>query len=1383
MTQRSSTVSSYVARLLLGVLTVATSLSLATEARSCGSPNSTRHDTATVQMELADSVTALTSSENPSVQGQAVTLTATVTSSFCIPVGTVALYLDGNRIDEGSLVDSAVSFIVSPPPGTSEYEARYEGSIEHNVSSTTLVQQVKADTSTTLVSTPNPSASGQTVELIATVNSLGGGVPAGSVSFRNGAAEIGRASLSGVLAGNGVIAAGGTHSCALTSGGGLVCWGANRDTEPGSATPLGVAGLSADVQMVGVGAGYFTCALTVTGAVKCWGKNGSGQLGDGSGADSATPVNVAGLETGSSAIATGVLHACAIVADRGVMCWGNNSRGQLGDGSLMTGLSPVRVSPLENVQAVVAGNDHTCALSTDHVVRCWGGNTVGQLGTGAIASEIRQPGQHVPIGQDVSSIAAGSNHTCALTVAGSVYCWGWNQYGQLGDGTSTTRKTPRLVLGLSSGVQAIAANGTSTCALTSSGEARCWGDNSNGQLGDGTTVDRTQPQAVVGLSSSVYAIAVGSSHSCALMISGTASCWGANQKGQLGDGTFVSRPVPAGVAGLTGQVRAAGSFSTNAFAAGEHILSAAFEGSEEFLPSESAPVAHTVRALTTTALVTSTGNPTLGDVITLTANVSSPDGIPDGNVTFYNGRQTRGTVALVSGVATVSMTVSSIELNDVSVVYHGSEAYVGSTSDKIILDIQKASTSTTLNPNPTSWVYGQLVNLSASVTSTFGPIPDTRPATGGGMNFYSGPALIAQAYVYDGTGTARKMLGAGVYAVRAVYGGTTTFASSQSSVTTVTVSRAATRTTLRSSASVSTPGAPVTLTALARSDVSVLPTGTVTFYDGTSSIGTAVIRDGEATLTTSGLAFGRHELRAAYFGNGNYLGSTSSTIVQTVKHRATVSLAASAAQVTPLTAVTFSARVTATTGAPSGTVTFKDGAVPLATVTLAQGVARFTTTNLAYGRRQITAVYNGSPIHIAATSASAPVLVTYAIGSQAKLNIGIAYPATRPAAANLAGGGAVVVWEGQGSITGPLTIVARRIGPSGLPLEGEVAVGPAGAGVGSPHVAGLTNGDFVVVWHAGPAGQRNVLARRFTNNGTPKGLIARVNKTTGRDNSRPQVAALANGGFFIAWQSTTTAGLGSDIHARRFDGAGVPSALQLVVNTTISGEQTTPSIVALANGNAAIAWSSTVTGGFSPFFQLYSPNGAKSGPERRLLATPVSAAPRIAATALPAGAFALAWHRPVLAATTPTDVYLQRLAATGAAVGSPLRINTITAGNQSDPALATLTGSNFVSAWTGVDSSQPASMEGVETQLFRSAGQRIYQPFLANAVTANRERFPTIAAYGPGTNYLVAWSVSRSGHPDGNVFMQRFGPVAASTAAQPATVRIGNGAPVWQTDM
>jgi hypothetical protein len=1334
-------------------------------------------------MELADSVTTLTSSENPSVHGQPVTLTATVTSSFCIPIGTVALYLDGDRIDEASLVESTVSFIVSPPPGTAEYEARYEGSIEHNVSSTTLVQQVRADTSTALISVPNPSASGQTVELLATVNSLGGGVPAGSVSFRNGATEIGRAGLSGVLAGNGVIAADGTHSCALTSAGGLACWGANRDTEPGSATPLGVAGLSAGIQMVGVGAGNFTCALTVTSAVKCWGKNSSGQLGDGSGADSTTPVNVAGLETGSSAIATGVLHACAIVADRGVMCWGNNSRGQLGDGSLVTGLSPVRVTPLENVQAVVAGNDHTCALSTDHVVRCWGGNTVGQLGTGALASEIRQPGQHVPIGQDVSSIAAGSNHTCALTVAGSVYCWGWNQYGQLGDGTTTTRKTPRLALGLSSGVQAIAANGTSTCALTSSGEARCWGDNSNGQLGDGTTVDRTQPQAVVGLSSSVYAIAVGSSHSCALMISGTASCWGANHKGQLGDGTFVSRPVPAGVAGLTGQVRAAASFSTNAFAAGEHILSAAFEGSEEFLPSESAAVAHTVRAPTTTALVTSTGNPTLGDVITLTATVSSPDGIPDGYVTFYNWRQTRGTVPLVSGVASVSMTVSSIELNDVSVVYHGSDGYVGSTSDKIILDIQKASTSTTLNSNPTSWVYGQLVNLSASVTSTFGPIPDTRPATGGGMNFYSGPALIAQAYVYDGTGTARKMLGAGVYAVRAVYGGTTTFAPSQSSITTVTVNRAATRTILRSSASTTTAGAPVTLTAETRSDVSILPTGTVIFYDGANSIGTATIRDGQATLTTSALALGKHNLRAAYFGNGNYLGSTSSTIVQTVKYRATVSLAASAAQVTPLTAVTFSARVTATTGAPSGTVTFMDGAVPLATVTLAQGVARFTTTNLAYGRRQITAVYNGSPIHIAATSVSAPVLVTYAIGSQAKLNVSVAYPATRPAAANLAGGGAVVVWEGQSSITGPLAIVARRIAPSGLPLAGEVAVGPAGAGVGSPHVAGLTNGDFVVVWHAGPAGQRNILARRFTNNGTPKGIIARVNKTTGRDNSRPQVAALANGGFFIAWQSTTTAGLGSDIHARRFDGAGVPSALQLVVNTTIAGEQTAPAIVALANGNAAIAWSSTVAGGFSLFFQLSLPSGAKSGPERRLLATPVSAAPRIAATALPAGAFALAWHRPVLAATTPTDVYLQRLAATGAAVGVPLRINTIAAGNQSDPALATLTGNNFVSAWTGVDSATAASTEGVETQLFRSAGQRIYKPFLANAAIANRERFPTIAAYGAGTNYLVAWSVSVGGQPDGNVFMQRFGPVAASTAARSATVPIGNGSPAWQTDM
>jgi alpha-tubulin suppressor-like RCC1 family protein len=137
----------------------------------------------------------------------------------------------------------------------------------------------------------------------------------------------------------------------------------------------------------------------------------------------------------------------------------------------------------------------------------------------------------------VRALATGEYHTCALTDTGGVKCWGDNEFGQLGDGTTTDRTTPVPVVGLSSGVRAIAAGGSHTCALTDAGGVKCWGDNEFGQLGDGTKIDRTTPVEVVGLSRGVRAIAAGGSHTCALTDTGGVKCWGWNWDGQLGDGT------------------------------------------------------------------------------------------------------------------------------------------------------------------------------------------------------------------------------------------------------------------------------------------------------------------------------------------------------------------------------------------------------------------------------------------------------------------------------------------------------------------------------------------------------------------------------------------------------------------------------------------------------------------------------------------------------------------------------------------------------------------------------------------------------------------------------------------------------------------------------
>jgi alpha-tubulin suppressor-like RCC1 family protein len=367
--------------------------------------------------------------------------------------------------------------------------------------------------------------------------------------------------VSGPTGGVTAIAAGGAHTCALTSAGGVKCWGANFDGQLGDGTttdrptPVNVSGLTNGVTAIAAG-GAHTCALTNAGGVKCWGYNYFGQLGDGTTTDRPTPVSVSWLTSGVTAIATEASHTCALTSAGGVKCWGYNYYGQLGDGTTTSRSTPGDVSGLTGgVTAIAAGGDHTCALISTGRVKCWGSNGVGQLGDGTTTDRLT-PVDVSGLTSGVTAIAAGESHTCALTNAGGVKCWGYNGSGQLGDGTPTNRLTPIGVSGLTSGVTAIAAGGWHTCALTSGGGVKCWGDNYSGQLGDGTTSSRLTPADVSGLTSGVTAIAAGEEYTCALTGAGGVRCWGYNSYGQLGDGTTTDRPTPVNVSGLTNGVTA-----------------------------------------------------------------------------------------------------------------------------------------------------------------------------------------------------------------------------------------------------------------------------------------------------------------------------------------------------------------------------------------------------------------------------------------------------------------------------------------------------------------------------------------------------------------------------------------------------------------------------------------------------------------------------------------------------------------------------------------------------------------------------------------------------------------------------------------------------------
>ncbi len=294
-----------------------------------------------------------------------------------------------------------------------------------------------------------------------------------------------------------------------------------------------------------------SCVLTAAGGVKCWGNNHDGQLGDGTETDRGAPVDVAGLTSGATTIAAGSRHTCAVATAGRVVCWGNNHDGQLGDGTKVDRNKPEDVVGLMNkATALAAGERHTCAVTTSGGVKCWGNNHDGELGDGTRIDRIT-PLDVVGLTSGVQAITVGWRHTCALTAAGGVKCWGNNHDGQLGDGTEIDRLTPVDVAGLTSGVTAIVARLRHACALTAAGGVKCWGNNHDGQLGTGTRHDANTPMDVAGLTSGVTAIAAGWRYTCALISGGDVKCWGSNHDGQLGDGTGIDRKTAVNVVGLT----------------------------------------------------------------------------------------------------------------------------------------------------------------------------------------------------------------------------------------------------------------------------------------------------------------------------------------------------------------------------------------------------------------------------------------------------------------------------------------------------------------------------------------------------------------------------------------------------------------------------------------------------------------------------------------------------------------------------------------------------------------------------------------------------------------------------------------------------------------
>ena len=347
------------------------------------------------------------------------------------------------------------------------------------------------------------------------------------------------------------ISAGNSHSCGVTYIGAAKCWGSNFNGELGSGTntstniPGAVVGLGSGVLAVTAG-GSHSCALTSAGDLRCWGSNAYGQLGNGkAGVDSNVPVPVIWLQGSIIAVAAGRNHTCAVKETGAVVCWGDNQYGQLGTGTTTASDQPVQVFGLDTgASAIAAGFRHTCAVVNSEA-KCWGANETGQLGDGATGASSLTPASVSGLGSNVSAIAAGSGHSCAIA-GGAAVCWGSNRWGQLGSGTDTDSAVPVATTGLRGTVDALAAGANHTCAVANTA-MHCSGVNTYGQLGNGTNTRSNVLAVVAGLGSGVRTIAAGTSHTIAVTDSGDSRGWGWNFSGQLGNGTNTDTTLPVRV--------------------------------------------------------------------------------------------------------------------------------------------------------------------------------------------------------------------------------------------------------------------------------------------------------------------------------------------------------------------------------------------------------------------------------------------------------------------------------------------------------------------------------------------------------------------------------------------------------------------------------------------------------------------------------------------------------------------------------------------------------------------------------------------------------------------------------------------------------------------
>lgn len=1053
------------------------------------------------------------------------------------------------------------------------------------------------------------------------------------------------------------------------------------------------------------------CALGADGLPWCWGAGGDGRLGNGDGADVSRPVAVATALPRPAAIAAGGEHACSVSTGGAVHCWGNGARGQLATGDRASSATPVPVPALsEGIVAISLGASHGCALTRAGGVLCWGAGTMRQIGDGD-AVDRPAPVPVVGLASGVTAIAVGGAHGCALTEARTVRCWGSNLLGQVGDGTRIARATPVEVVGLAD-VVAISAGDLHSCAVLASGAAKCWGLNDDGRLGDGTTTQRSLPTDVVDLPAPLAAISAGAAHTCAVTTAGAAQCWGYGNEGRLGNATTATSSVPVAVTGLEAHVVAIS-------AGGRQTCAQRDDG-----------------------VVECWGAGRYGQ-------------LGDG------GWTARSTPAPVADLLSPPRGRAEVTITDLEVGRHalvaaedvapGDPAAVSAPFDLVI---DRAASHAELAASAATSQRGETVSLTATLTG--------RAVPTGLVRFGDGSSALATVPVgSDGRATTAVVLPVGDHTLTATYDGDAHHTGTASAALVHAVAPGATAATLTASDDRVPLGAPLTLTVRAAPVAPAAGTvgGTVAFTEGATPLGTATLAEGTADLRITDLEPGVHAFSATTSGDGDFTGSQAPPIeVEVARGATTTRLAADATRLLPGAPLTLTARVTPIApagGIATGLVDFDEGTTHLGSAALAEGVATLAIASTASGDHPVTARYRGSTRFFDSTSATTAVTVDPRVGPEFRLN-GVTLGSQRRAAtATLASGDHLAVWTSR-PLAGRGEIRARRLRADGTAIGGETRIDtPARANRGDPAIAAGANGGAVVLWRevADDGRDLGLRGRRLSATGARLGAEFRVDTSSGRRLTAPALAA-AGGGFAVAWGSQGTTAPARQILVRLHDAAGRPITGETRADAAAAlVAATPPAIAALGAGGWVVAWTATARSGGTPtvHVQRLTARGTRIGGEAVI--SPAGFAARdVAVAATGDGGFVVAWIAD-LGAAAGRGVFLRRHRANGTAAAAAQRVDTSPAGDRSDLAIAARPGGGWLVAWS--TNGRDGAGRSVHARRFDASGIAIDVEYRLNTTVAGDQLEPSVAYRGPNA-FLAAWtSRGQDGSLEG-VFAQRF---------------------------